>query len=115
MDDIEKQLPPDPAKIVQLKPFKGKQRSAATADPMPDPAESASFGCWVMDVNGLWEIKKSQQSDTRLRISDPFEILGRSRNPEGQEWGLCLRFEDGDKKVHTVTVTIMIGFAVRPQ
>ena len=62
-----------------------------------------SYGQFLMTKDGL-EIEKEgrgQASATvRHKVSGPFEILGRSRNPGGGDWGLWLRWRDADGRVH---------------
>lgn len=36
-----------------------------------------------------------------LRLCDPFEVLGEARNAAGEDWALCLRWHDGDGRLHT--------------
>jgi putative DNA primase/helicase len=63
-----------------------------------------SYGAFVMTADGL-EIETRGRSETdtirRQRVSGPFEILGRSRNAQGGDWGLWLRWHDGDTRLHS--------------
>ena len=63
-----------------------------------------SYGQFLMTKDGL-EIEKAQgrgeaRATVRHKVAGPFEILGRSRNPGGGDWGLWLRWRDADGRVH---------------
>ena len=64
-----------------------------------------SYGAYEMTAAGLefqpkW--KPGDKSETASeRISGPFEILGKSRNPKSGDWGLYLRWRDPDGRRHT--------------
>ena len=63
-----------------------------------------SHGAYTMAATGL-EVEttrgRGDKSKTlRERVSGPFEILGKSRNPKGGDWGLWLRWKDGDGRAH---------------
>jgi putative DNA primase/helicase len=63
-----------------------------------------SYGAFTMAADGL-EIEMMRGS-VKARamvqepVSGPFEILGKSRSPNGGDWGLWLRWRDGDGRVH---------------
>ncbi len=71
-------------------------------------AESApayiSFGKFTMDAEGLYaEVERGRGKNSEVeivRVSGPFEILGRGRNPEGRAWGRFLRWRDPDERLH---------------
>ncbi|MXP65630.1 DUF927 domain-containing protein [Roseomonas sp. M0104] len=42
----------------------------------------------------------TQGKDDLVRLCDPFLVEGEARNPEGEDWALCLRWEDGDGRPH---------------
>jgi putative DNA primase/helicase len=73
-----------------------------------DAAEAApayiSFGRFKMDADGLHtEVKRGRgdNSDIEIvRVSAPFEILGRARDPQGHGWGRFLRWSDPDGRQH---------------
>lgn len=46
-----------------------------------------------MDGDGLWHDDGEKKP---LRLSDPFEVVGRARDPEGNGWGLVVGFRDPD-------------------
>lgn len=68
-----------------------------------------SFGDYQMDASGLaLMVKKGKGDDETIdlvRISGPFEILGRVRDPNGEGWARLLRWSDDDKRVQTHTVS----------
>jgi uncharacterized protein (DUF927 family) len=73
-----------------------------------DAAEGApayiSFGNFTMDADGLAvevERGRGKNSEARIvRVSAPFEILGRGRDPYGHSWGRFLRWRDPDGRSH---------------
>ena len=70
----------------------------------PGPA-FVSHGAFAMTARGL-EAETTRRSGgnqktLRERVSGAFEILGKSRNPKGGDWGLWLRWHDGDGRTHT--------------
>ena len=46
------------------------------------------------------EGRENERKTVRARVSGPFEILGKSRNPKGGDWRLWLRRRDGDGRAH---------------
>ena len=63
-----------------------------------------SHGAFTMAADGL-EIEMTRGSGkaramVQEPVSGPFEILGKSRSPNGGDWGLWLRWRDGDGRVH---------------
>jgi putative DNA primase/helicase len=64
--------------------------------------EQMSFPPFRMTDDGLFvEIDKSK---TEIWVCGPFEILGRARDPGGDEWARVIRFDDGDDHSHKVAV-----------
>ena len=61
------------------------------------PYEMTAAGLEVETTQGRGEARKAVQEG----ICGPFEILGQSRNPKGGDWGLYLRWRDGDGRTHT--------------
>ena len=62
--------------------------------------ERMSFGQFRMRADGLYlaDDKKS------LRIAGPFEVVGRARDPSGDDWARWVRFHDADNRQHQVAV-----------
>ena len=60
-------------------------------------AERMSFGPYSMRKAGLF----GEDGD---RISGPFEILGRARDPNGDDWARWIRFKDADGRHHQVAI-----------
>jgi putative DNA primase/helicase len=59
-----------------------------------------SFDRYQMNSEGLW-LKTNDQSDSEpKRVSAAFEILGRAREPDGNRWGLYIRWLDPDGRPH---------------
>ena len=84
-------------------------RRAAVGCAKPfDAAESAptyiSFGTFTMDADGLHtEPKRGRDDNSKIenvRVSAPFEIIGRGRDPDGHSWGRFLRWRDPDGRPH---------------
>src|SRR5262245_42702275 len=61
-----------------------------------EKAERMSFGEYRMTPQGL-------HYNDEL-IAGPFEILGRARDPQGDDWARWIRFKDADGRVHQVAV-----------
>ncbi len=63
-----------------------------------------SFGKFSMTAKGLYAERKcgrGKNSETEMvRVSGPFEILGRGRDPHGRSWGRFLRWRDPDGREH---------------
>ncbi|KXV57144.1 DNA helicase [Acetobacter tropicalis] len=55
-------------------------------------------GRFFTDPHGLFKKSFSEKPD--IFISDPIEILAETREPEGNGWGLLLRWKDRDGVVH---------------
>ena len=68
-----------------------------------------SFGCYQMDDDGLAVLVKKgkgdEQTNEKIPVSGPFEILGRVRDPKGEGWARLLRWSDEDKRVHIHAVS----------
>ena len=63
----------------------------------PDAQAGMSFGPYSMGETGLF----GEDGD---RISGPFEILGRARDPNGDDWARWICFKDADGRYHQVAV-----------
>jgi putative DNA primase/helicase len=63
-----------------------------------------SFGEFEMLESGLHrEITRARGDKAeiiRVRVSAPFEIIGRGRDPDGQSWGRFLCWRDPDRRKH---------------
>lgn len=81
-------------------------RMAATGLAKPFDYEPAyvCFGDYTMDANGLSVEREQGRGENRqkakLWVSAPFEVLGRSRDPQGRGWGKFLRWRDDDGRQH---------------
>ena len=65
---------------------------------MPD---YISFGDFEMSDVGLHREGTDKRGGTvKVRISAPFEIFGRGRDPDGRAWGRFLRWRDPDGRMH---------------
>jgi hypothetical protein len=86
----------------------GLRRAAVDCAKPFDAAECApsyiSFGKFTMDAAGLAvEIERGRGKNSEVeivRVSAPFEILGRGRDPDGHSWGRFLRWRDPDGRAH---------------
>jgi putative DNA primase/helicase len=58
-----------------------------------------SFGEYRMTKEGLLFGKKSA-----VHVAGLFEVLGRARDPDGQDWARYIRFKDADGRNHQVAV-----------
>ncbi|MCQ2444405.1 MAG: DUF927 domain-containing protein, partial [Mailhella sp.] len=68
-----------------------------------DPAGFRSFR--EGKRRGLYWLKETKDSEggvdiEEVRIGDPLDVIGKSRNRDGMEWGLWLRWIDADRKEH---------------
>jgi putative DNA primase/helicase len=63
-----------------------------------------SFGDFTMSDAGLCRETTRGRGDNAetvtVRVSAPFEIVGRGRNPDGRAWGRFLRWRDPDGRRH---------------
>lgn len=58
-----------------------------------------------MEADGLWYDQPTNSGGTApTRLSEPFDVLGEARDPEGCGWAVVLRFKDRDGRAHTVPV-----------
>ncbi len=82
------------------------RRAAANLSKPYEPGPRyLSHGAYKMTATGLEVEAKRKLGDkgeaASERISSPFEILGHSRNSKGGDWGLYLKWRDGDGRAHT--------------
>jgi putative DNA primase/helicase len=74
------------------------------AKPFDPGPRYISHGAFTMSADGLTvEVMRGRgnaQQIVQEPVSSPFEILGKSRNSGGHDWGLWLRWHDGDGRVH---------------
>jgi uncharacterized protein (DUF927 family) len=92
----------------------GQEGSLATDDPTQaiDGSEQRSrylsFGEFNMNSDGLSACLPvgvgKKQTIRQVRLSAPFEILRRVRNPHGVGWARQLRWRDDDRRAHTFAV-----------
>ena len=79
------------------------------AEPFARGPQFVSWGDFTMDETGLWvTVTKGRGNNATIsteRISSPFEVLGATRDPQGCGWGKCLRWSDGDGRVHERHIT----------
>lgn len=60
-----------------------------------------SFGRFTMNAKGLSAtLPRGKTSIEIVRVSGPFEVLGRGRDPDGRSWGRFIRWRDPDGRVH---------------
>ncbi|HEY1979307.1 MAG TPA: DUF927 domain-containing protein [Xanthobacteraceae bacterium] len=64
--------------------------------------EMSALGLTTEVTRGHGEARKTH----RERVSGPFEIIGRSRNGAGTDWGLWLQWRDSDKRMHRRLVSM---------
>ena len=80
---------------------KAAQSFAKRFDPGP---RYVSYGAFDMTADGLAIEMEHGRGDAARTVKSgsrrPFEILGKSRNPQGGDWGLWLRWRDGDGRIH---------------
>ena len=66
------------------------------------PPAYRSHGRFKMDETGLYApSRRAKEADTRTLVAGPFEIIGRTRSPNGHGWGRLARWQDGDGRPHT--------------
>ena len=74
------------------------------AKPYEPGPRYTSYGRFEMTATGLEVETKRKPGDKGRtaweRVCGPFEVLGKSRNPKGCDWGLHLRWCDGDGRLH---------------
>jgi putative DNA primase/helicase len=60
-----------------------------------------SFDYFIMDPSGLWAMVDSQE----IWVCAAFEVLARTRNPNGHGWSSALRWTDDDGRLHRSLVS----------
>lgn len=82
----------------------GSSSSDHTSDNFRQTAEPKykSFDCFRMEEEGLFA---ENENGDKLFISAPFEVVGRVRNPNSEDWARLLRWKDEDQHVHPFTVS----------
>ncbi len=67
-----------------------------------------SFGPFQMSDSGLTvEVNRrnnADESETKLLVSGPFEVIGRVRDPQGSGWAKMIRWADEDGRTHHSTI-----------
>jgi putative DNA primase/helicase len=68
-----------------------------------------SYGAFTMEANGLSIEATKGPAKTAETVQEwvcaPFEVLGAARDPQGRDWGKCLRWRDADGREHRRHVT----------
>lgn len=81
-----------------------RKEAVKLAKPFDAGPAFVSHGPFTMTAEGLYSETTRGRSETRQTISKSvsaaFEIIGRSRNAVGGDWGLWLRWCDGDGRTH---------------
>ena len=67
-------------------------------------ADRMSFGEYTMNEDGLFFGEDGEDGEAKDHIAGPFEILGRARDPNGDDWARWIRFKDSDGRQHQVAV-----------
>ena len=83
----------------------------AVAQLKADPPGSSylSFGDFEMDTNGLYYVRKGKNADPPIRLSDPFEVVARTRDALGEAWGKLLRWRDPERRSHEWIMPVEIA------
>lgn len=77
----------------------------ATARAKAQPAGVEWPWGFRMEAEGLWYDQPQQNGGLApMRLSDPFEVIGEARDPDGGGWAVVLRFRDRDGKEKEVVV-----------
>src|SRR5262245_40911148 len=68
--------------------------------------EALSFGPFQMTPCGLWlvAVDPKTSEEEKEQISGSFKILGRARDPNGDDWARYIQFRDKDGREHRVAV-----------
>ena len=81
----------------------------AAAIPFEAAPRYLCFDPFVMDGQGLQVTLPKGNGDMATFetkwVCAPFEILGRARGPKGEGWARLIRWQDGDGRVHTDTIS----------
>jgi uncharacterized protein (DUF927 family) len=71
-------------------------------------ADRMSFDTYKMTTNGLlfgfYKKTGGELLFEEVLIAGPFEILGRARDPHGDDWARWIKFEDADGRHHQVAI-----------
>ncbi len=82
---------PDSFTLGELRGLIGQALAGASAGHLELP-----WG-FRFDDDGLWFHEPGKEGEGRdVRLSDPFEVLGEARDPEGGGWAVVIRFQDRD-------------------
>jgi len=81
--------------VEDCKPADIRAAAKASRRPWVRPPDYLSWGWYEMTAAGL----HARKDDKPVFIAAPFEILGRSRDPDGNGWGRYLRWSDPDGRV----------------
>ena len=97
------------ARSVRIVDTFGLPESFDLGDPLPEgldvearihaataPLSYISFDEFTMDERGLWAEVKRRRESAIIRVSAPFEVLGRVRDPSGNGWAKLVRYRDPD-------------------
>lgn len=77
-----------------------KRAAEARSSPQPQPGDTKWPHGFEMRADGLYRLP-SMEGDADTWVCPPFEVLGESRDPGGDGWGLWLRWADADGRQHT--------------
>ncbi|MBX3518432.1 MAG: DUF927 domain-containing protein [Xanthobacteraceae bacterium] len=77
-----------------------RDAAMATAKVAVPPPAYLSFGNFTMTDDGLYARITRGDDYEEVWISDPFEIIGRARDPHGHGWSRMMRWKDADRRIH---------------
>lgn len=60
-------------------------------------ADAASGNSYKVTTDGVFQLHQGKQP---LKLCDPIELVARTRDKDGLNWGVWIRFKDDDGKVH---------------
>jgi uncharacterized protein (DUF927 family) len=91
--------------IEEWKDFSTLRKTAYSLSKTYEPGPSfVSWGTFTMGDEGLFtEVTRGRGNAAEVTselVAAPFEILGATRNPNGNEWGKWLRWNDRDQRQH---------------
>ena len=59
--------------------------------------DSGTGNSYKVTADGVFQLHQGKEP---LKLCDPIEIVARTRDKDGLNWGVWIRFKDDDEKVH---------------
>ena len=90
----------DPAPARETDALEGVSATAARDEEARIGPSRPSFGHFVSDEEGVWIDDPDAKVPGKVWLSAPIEVVAMTRDPQGEKWGLLLRWRDRDGTLH---------------